>query len=73
MNAIGIYMTSELVAETLGMIRVGGGSLQRWIYHNAYASWASPANASLLYALSYVLLMFGIAYGMYRKRWFLKV
>jgi predicted acyltransferase len=73
MNAIAIYMVSELLAETLGMIRVGGGSLQAWIYRTAYASWAAPADASLLYALSYVLLMFGIAYGMYRKGWFLKV
>jgi predicted acyltransferase len=47
--------------------------LQAWIYRTAYASWAAPADASLLYALSYVLLMFGIAYGMYRKSWFLKV
>ena len=29
-------------------------------------------NASLLYAISYVLLMYLIAYGLYKKRWFLK-
>jgi predicted acyltransferase len=73
MNAIAIYMISELLAETLGMIRVRSGSLQQWIYRTAFLSWAAPANASLLYALSFVLLMFAVAYGMYRKRWFLKV
>jgi predicted acyltransferase len=73
MNAIAIYMVSELLASTLVMIRVGGGSFQQWIYRTAFLSWVAPANASLLYAVSFVLLMFAVAYGMYRKRWFLKV
>jgi predicted acyltransferase len=38
-----------------------------------FAPLASPVNASLLYAVAYVLLMFAIAYGMYRRKWFLKV
>jgi predicted acyltransferase len=69
MNAITIYMISELLAGTIDAIRVGSGSLQQAVYHNAFASWAGPANASLLYALSYVLLMYACAYAMYRKGW----
>lgn len=73
MNAITVYMVSELLAGTLEAVRVGGGSLQQAAFQGAFASWAGPANASLLYALSYVVLMFAVAYGMYRKGWFLKV
>lgn len=73
MNAIVVYMISELLAGTLDAVRVGGGSLQEFAFHGAYAFWLSPANASLLYALTYVLLMYAVAYFMYRKGWFLKI
>lgn len=73
MNAITIYMISELFEELLSSIRVGGDSLRGWIYEHLFAPLASPINASLLYAVAYVLLMFAIAYGMYRRKWFLKV
>jgi len=67
-NAIAIYMVSELLAETLNLLRV-----QTWLYKSVFLAIASPLNASLLFALSYTLLMFLVAYGLYRKRWFLRV
>jgi predicted acyltransferase len=75
MNAIAVYMASELVEEALSLIHVGGPgspSVHEWIYQTIFAPLASPLNASLAYAICYVLLMYAIAYGMYRKRWFLK-
>jgi predicted acyltransferase len=33
---------------------------------------ASPKNASLMWALMYVLVLYLAAYGMYRRKWFLK-
>jgi predicted acyltransferase len=77
MNAIGVYMASEFLAEILGNVHTASGSgtvtLHTWIYENWFAPLASPANASLMYAVCYVLLMYGVAYAMYRKRWFLRV
>ena len=73
MNAITIYMISELLEELLSSIRVGDDSLRSWIYEHLFAPLASPVNASLLYAVTYTLLMFAIAYAMYRRKWFLKV
>jgi predicted acyltransferase len=77
MNAITVYVASELLDETLHTIRwtseVGIVSLRDWIYQTLFAPLASPVNASLLYAIAYTLLMFGLAYGMYRRRWFLKI
>lgn len=77
MNAIAIYMASELLAETLGSIRWFNGageiSLKNWIYESWFASFLSPMNASLAYAVAYTLLMFLIAYFMYRRKWFWKV
>ena len=67
-NAIAIYMVSELLSETLSMLR-----WQKWIYTNVFLSVASPVNASLLFALCYTLLMFAVAWGLYGKGWFLRV
>ena len=75
MNAIAVYMASELVETALSLKHVGGlgsPSVHQWIYQNLFAPLASPKNASLAYAICYVLLMYAIAYGMYKKRWFLK-
>lgn len=68
MNAIAIYMASEFIEELLSAVHV-----RNWIYNSLFAPLASPINASLIYAVTYTLLMFGIAYVMYRQRWFLKV
>ncbi len=73
MNAIGVYMASELIAGTIDAIHVGHSSAQQWFFGNTMAQWLSPANASLMYALVYLALMYAIAYGLYRKGWFLKV
>jgi predicted acyltransferase len=68
MNSIAVYMASELGDVLLGQTGWHGA-----IYRTVFAPLASPANASLLYALTYVLLMYAIAYGMYRRKWFWRV
>jgi len=77
MNAIAVYMASELLDEIFGSIRWGRGatavSLREWLYRSLFAPLASPIDASLLYAIAYTALMFLIAWGMYRGKWFLRV
>jgi predicted acyltransferase len=68
MNAITVYMISELLDEALSATR-----LRPWLFQNAFAPLASPYNASLLYGLAYMGLMWLIAYGMYRRGWFWRV
>jgi predicted acyltransferase len=73
MNSIVVYMLSELGEILSFTLQVGGLSLREWVYRHFYLSWLQPANASLLYSLSYVGLMFGVAYVMYRRNWFVRV
>ncbi|MEO8372246.1 MAG: DUF5009 domain-containing protein, partial [Candidatus Solibacter sp.] len=73
MNAIAAYMVSEGLAELLDGVSVGGGSLQHYIYRTVFVPLASPANASLLYSLTFVLVVYAVAYLMYRRGWFLRV
>ena len=75
MNAIAVYMASELLDQVLDMIRLSSGgqtvTLHEWLY-GLFTVVASPINASLLFAIAYTLLMYGIAYVMYRRQWFLR-
>jgi predicted acyltransferase len=36
------------------------------VYEHIYAPLASPVNASLLYALTYVAILYGVSWFMYR-------
>jgi predicted acyltransferase len=68
MNSIAVYMASEL-----GEVLLSATGWHAAIYRNVFAPLASPLNASLLYALTYVLVMYAIAWGMYRRKWFWRV
>ena len=43
------------------------------IYQSAFASWLTPRNASLGFAICYVLLFYALLYLLYRKRIFVKI
>ncbi len=77
-NAIFAFVASGFVAKTLLRIKVSDGtgeteSLWSYLYQNIYSSWLEPKVASLLFALTGVLL-FGVILGwMYRRKIFIKV
>ena len=48
-------------------------SLQSAIYQSMFATWLSPLNASLAFALCFVALWFGVLYLLYRRRIFVKL
>ncbi len=78
MNAIALYVGSALMAELLGLIKVTGADgtkmdLKTWIYQNVFASWASPVNASLAFAIAFVLVWLGLMWILYRRKIFIKI
>jgi predicted acyltransferase len=76
-NAIVMYMTSEFGSQALSAIRWTDGAhrvtLKGWLYRNVFAGLASPYNASLMYAIAYVLVIYLLAWFMYRRRWFVRI
>lgn len=76
-NAIAAYFLSSLMAQALELPVPGGGTaamtIKGWIFQNAFASWLSPMNASLAFAISFVLLWMLLMWGFYRRGIFLKV
>ena len=73
MNAIALYVGAGLMASLFGEIKVGGTTLGGWIYENLFASWASPINASLLFAIAFVVVWEALMWILYRRKIFLKI
>jgi predicted acyltransferase len=79
-NALALFVFSGLLARLMTdrhwqLPRANGtmGNLQTFIFDNLFASWASPINASLFYALTYILFWLLLMWLLYRKNIFIKV
>jgi len=72
-NAIAAYFFSEFVAKLIENIHIGAVTIQQFIYWRLFAPFASPANASLLFAVTYVAFCWGAMALLYRKRIFIKI
>ena len=78
MNPIVAFVGSGVLARiiySLIMVRYDGRivPLETAIYEGAFATWLSPRNASLAFAVCIVLFWFGILTVLYRRKIFLKV
>ncbi len=73
-NAILVYALSTFVSKLWSIINVADGiTAQTWIYEHWFAPLAQPKNASLAFALCYTALWTLVAWGLYRKKIFVKV
>ena len=71
---VGSGMMARMIYSVITVSRDGEiVPIQRVIYERFYASWLEPRNASLLFAVTFVLLWAGILGLLHRKRIFLKV
>lgn len=78
MNPMVAFVGSAVMARLIySIIKVDLGgrrvSLQSAIYETAFASWLSPMNASLAFALAFVTFWFVILAALHRRGVFLKV
>lgn len=78
MNALALFVFSGIMARMLGLIKVAGPegkeiSLQQWIFSTFFLSWAEPINASLAYAIVFILFWLFLMGLLYRRRILIKV
>lgn len=77
LNAITLFVASVFLIKVTVKLKIGEGenaiSVYNWIYRNLFASWLGNTNGSFLFALATLLLWYGLAFFMYRQRWFIKV
>ena len=77
-NALAVYFLSEyfvLLASLIRFTRADGSQtdILGLVYEKIFASWAAPVNASLMYAVCFVLVWLAAMSLLYRKRIFIRV
>jgi predicted acyltransferase len=77
-NALALYVGSGLLARIMGLIKFSSAdaksvSLQQAIYNNVFVPLGSPINASLMFAITYILFWLFLMWLLYRKRIYIKV
>jgi predicted acyltransferase len=78
MNPMVAFVGSGVMARciySIFKVNYGGKpiALQSAIYQSMFASWLTPVNASLAFAVTFVLFWYAILYALYRKQIFFKV
>lgn len=77
-NALALFVGSGVMARILGLVKLPGAdgatiSLQQAIFNNVFLPLASPINASLMYAITFILVWLFLMWLLYRKEIYIKV
>ncbi len=76
-NAIVLFVGTGVMARLLGLVKLPWGSgqisLQGWIFQKLFLPWAAPVNASLAYAICFILVWLGLMWILYARKIFIKV
>lgn len=77
-NALALFVFSGILARLLALIKVTASdgasvSLQKWIFDTIFLSVAAPINASLMFAVGYILFWLFLMWLLYRRRIYIKV
>lgn len=72
-NPLFIYILSGIIISIFHLIQINGVSVKTILYDNIFLSWLDPLNASLLFAIFYMLLLWLIALIMDKRQIYIKV
>src|SRR5690606_3567066 len=72
-NPLFIYVMAWIVISLMTLIRLDDIPLKSIVYKNFFVNWLSPINASLLFSMVYMLLMWLVGYVMDRKKIYVKL
>ena len=67
-NALLLFVVSGFLAKTLGLVRFDNEFYRSWI-----VPFFSPKNASLLFALIHLAVLFTLLWWLHRRRWYFRV
>ena len=67
-NALALFVGTALMVKLMALFKVQG-----WIFRNLFLTWATPINASLAYAIAFILLWLFLMWLLYRKNIIIKV
>jgi predicted acyltransferase len=72
-NPLFIYLLSEVLLISLYIIPVGDKRVPQWLHEDVFGSFASPINASFLFAFFFMLTNWVVGYFLDKKKIYVKV
>jgi predicted acyltransferase len=72
-NPLFIYLLSEILLISLYIIPVGDKRVPQWLHEDVFGSFASPINASFLFAFFFMLTNWVVGYFLDKKKIYVKV
>lgn len=72
-NPLIAFVGSGVMTKLLALIKVDGVSLQAWTYRSFYKPWFAPHLASLLWALTFVLVWYLILWLLQQRKVYVRV
>ncbi len=77
-NAITAYVLAGIAARLINLAKVTGPdgipvTLKAWIHESLFASWLGDINASLAYAIAFVIAIWLIMLPLYRMRMYIRI
>jgi predicted acyltransferase len=78
MNAIAVFVLSGIIGRLITLIKVTGSdgnpvTLKGMIYNTLFVPYFSPVNASTLFAVAFILVMYLVVWVMWKRKWFIKI
>src|SRR5574338_30926 len=77
MNAITVFFLSGIVGRIMYMVKWNGAdgnvvTIKSYLFDNYFLSWLDPINASLAWAIVYILVWLGLMWILYARKIFIK-
>jgi predicted acyltransferase len=72
-NTLFIYLLSEVISSVFWIAHVGDKALFDWLYLNGFQWWAGNKNGSLAFAITFMMVCWGVGYVMDKKGIYIKL
>jgi predicted acyltransferase len=72
-NPLFIYILADILVTVFGMIPVGDTNLAGWLYRDVFGGFMNELNASLAFALFFMLVNWAVGYILDKKKIYIRV
>jgi predicted acyltransferase len=72
-NPLMLYVLSYLIIKLLYYLQVDGGNARDWLYKSAFLPLTDPVNASLLFSVAIMMIVWTVGYFMDKNKIYVKV
>jgi predicted acyltransferase len=72
-NTLAIYLMAEVGMSLMQICKLSNMTFFEWLYSHLFQNWAGDRNGSLFFAVAYMMVFWGVAYVLDRKKIYIKL